>query len=167
MKKLFTKTALVMSLLAVGFGSAMASGNGGQGKHEGQGAHGMGHEMGMHEKMGHGGRDPAKMQERFNKHMAQLKTKLTITAAQEPAWTTFTTAMQPPKDRADMRKMHDELEKLSTPARIDKMNAFHAEKQAEMTKKGEAVKAFYNVLTPEQRKIFDDQAQKMMGRKGH
>ena len=167
MKKLFTKTALVMSLLAVSFGSAMASGNGGQGKQEGQGAHGMGHEMGMHEKMGHGDRDPAKMQERFTKRITELKSKLGITAAQESAWTTFTTAMQPPKGHADMRKMHDELEKLSTPARIDKMNAFHAEKQAEMTKKGEAVKAFYNVLTPEQRKIFDDQANKMMGRKGH
>ncbi len=167
MKKLFTKTALVMSLLVVGFGSAMASGNGGQGKHEGQGAHGMGYEMGMHDKMGHGGRDPAKMQEHFAKRITELKSKLGITAAQESAWTTFTTAMQPPKDQADMRKMHDELEKLSTPARIDKMNAFHAEKQAEMTKKGEATKAFYNVLTPEQRKIFDDQANKMMGRKGH
>lgn len=167
MKKLFTKTALVMSLLAVSFGSAMASGNGGQGKHEGQGAAGMSHEMGMHEKMGHGGRDPAKMQERFNKHMAQLKTKLTITAAQEPAWTTFTTAMQPPKDRPDMRKMHEEMAKLSTPARIDKMNALHAEKQAEMTKRGEATKALYNALTPEQRKAFDETANKMMNKMHH
>lgn len=161
MKKLLTQTALVVGFAVAGIGTAFAYGGHGNGGHEGSGK---GHEMGMHDKSGHGGRDPAKMQERFNKHMAQLKTKLTITAAQEPAWTTFTTAMQAPKDRPDMRKMHEEMAKLSTPARIDKMTALHAERQAEMTKRGEATKAFYNTLTPEQRKVFDDAANKMMNK---
>jgi Spy/CpxP family protein refolding chaperone len=166
MKKLLTQTALVVGFAVAGIGTAFAYGGHGndKGSHEGRG---MGHEMGMHEKSGHGSRDPAKMQERFTKRIAELKTKLAITAAQESAWTTFTTAMQPPKDRPDMRKMHEEMAKLNTPARIDKMNALHAEKQAEMTKRGEATKALYNALTPEQRKVFDDAANKMMGGKRH
>lgn len=160
MKKLLTQTALVVGFMAAGFGTAFAFGSD-------NGGHGMGHEMGMHEKMGHGDKDPAKMQERFTKHMAELKTKLAITATQESAWTSFTTAMQPPKDRPDMRKMHEEMAKLSTPARIDKMTALHTERQAEMTKRGEATKAFYNALTPEQRKVFDEAAHKMMNKMHH
>lgn len=159
MKKLVTRTAFVLAFTAAGLSTAFAFGS----HHDGQG---MGHEMGMSHKMGHGSeRDAAKMQERFTKHMADLKTKLSITTAQETAWNSFASAMQPPKDRPDMRKMHEEMAKLDTPARIDKMNAMHAERNAEMTKRGEATKALYNALTPAQRKIFDEQANKMMGGK--
>ena len=100
--------------------------------------------------------DPAKMQEHMLKRQAALKAQLKITAAQEGAWTTFTSSMQPPAkgprpDKAD-------FEKLTTPERIDKMRAMRAERDAEMDKRADATKAFYSVLSPEQQKVFDAHA---------
>ena len=37
--------------------------------------------------------DPAKRAERVNKHLAELKQKLQLSQQQEPAWTSFSTAM--------------------------------------------------------------------------
>jgi protein CpxP len=100
--------------------------------------------------------DPAKMQEHMLKRQADLKAKLKLTAAQEPAWTTFSASMQPPArgPRPDKAAM----EKLTTPERIDKMRAMHAERSAQMEKRGEATKAFYAALSPEQQKVFDANA---------
>ena len=104
-------------------------------------------------------------QERMAKRQAELKAKLKITPAQEGAWTTFTTAMQPPANMAGgigMRhdpKVQAEMDKLSTPERIDKMQAMRAERMktmnAEMDKRGAATKAFYAVLSSEQKAVFD------------
>jgi Spy/CpxP family protein refolding chaperone len=97
--------------------------------------------------------DPAKMQAHMQKRQADLKAKLKLTATQEPAWTTFSASMQPPAHgpRPDKAAM----EKLTTPERIDKMRALHAERGAHMDKRAEATKAFYAVLSPEQQKVFD------------
>lgn len=103
-----------------------------------------------------GRHDPAKMQERMAKRAAELKAKLKLTPAQEPAWTTFTTSMQPPAPHARMER--GDMEKLTTPERIDKMRAMRAQRAAEMDKRAEAVKTFYAALTPEQQKVFDSNA---------
>ncbi|WP_295957213.1 Spy/CpxP family protein refolding chaperone [Rhodoferax sp.] len=100
--------------------------------------------------------DPAKMQEHMLKRQAALKAQLKITAAQEGAWTSFTTSMQPPAkgprpDKAD-------FEKLTTPERIDKMRAMRTERDAEMDKRADATKVFYAALSPEQQKVFDAHA---------
>jgi hypothetical protein len=105
-------------------------------------------------------------QERMAKRQAELKAKLKITPAQEGAWTTFTAAMQPPANmgKGTMGLRHDpkvkaEMDKLSTPERIDKMQAMRAERMktmsAEMDKRGAATKAFYAVLSSEQKAVFD------------
>ncbi len=109
--------------------------------------------------------DPAKMQEHMLKRQAALKAQLKITAAQEAAWTTFTTSMQPPAkgprpDKAD-------FEKLTTPERIDKMRAMRTQRDAEMDKRADATKAFYGVLSPEQQKVFDAHAMPHGGPDGH
>ncbi|AOG22077.1 Spy/CpxP family protein refolding chaperone [Acidovorax sp. RAC01] len=88
--------------------------------------------------------------------MAQLKTQLKLTAAQEPAWTAFTAAMQPGERKA--RLDHADMGKLTTPERIDRMRAMRAQHAAEADRRGEATKAFYAALTPEQQKTFDAQA---------
>lgn len=106
--------------------------------------------------------DPAKMQEHMAKRAAELKAKLKLTPAQEPAWTAFTTSMQPPAPHARME--HGDLAKLTTPERIDKMRAMRAQRDAEMDKRGDAAKTFYAALTPEQQKVFDANA--MMHRPG-
>jgi periplasmic protein CpxP/Spy len=105
-------------------------------------------------------------QERMAKRQAELKAKLKITPAQEGAWTTFTAAMKPPANIAGgmMGMHHDpkvkaEMDKLTTPERIDKMQAMRAERMktmgAEMDKRGAATKAFYAVLSSEQKAVFD------------
>jgi periplasmic protein CpxP/Spy len=102
-------------------------------------------------------------QEHVAKRQAELKAKLKITPAQESAWKTFTAAMQPPAGGM-MGMRHDpkvkaEMEKLTTPERIDKMQAMRAERMktmgAEMEKRGAATKAFYAVLSTEQKAVFD------------
>ncbi|MDQ3058905.1 MAG: Spy/CpxP family protein refolding chaperone [Pseudomonadota bacterium] len=126
-----------------------------EGKHWGHhGAHHGGqHKMGRH--------DPAKMQAWMAQRQAELKAKLKITASQESAWTAYTAAMQPPA-RIGQRptpEQRAELDKLSTPERIDKMQALRKQRMSEMSaamdRRDEATKAFYAALTPEQQKTFD------------
>ena len=116
-----------------------------------------------------GRHDPAKMQARIAKHQAELKAKLKLTPAQEGAWTAYTASMQPPVHgaRPDRAAMKAEFDKLTTPQRIDKMRELRAQRMAEMNaamdKRGDATKAFYAALSPEQQKVFDSQR---MGRGG-
>lgn len=124
----------------------------------------------MHEGMGQwhmGKMDPARMQARMDKRNAELKAQLKITPAQESAWTTYTSAMAPPADLMAKRPDPAELAKLTTPERIDKMKALRAQHMSEMTaamdKRGEATKALYAALTPEQQKAFDTSGPRHQG----
>ena len=112
--------------------------------------------------------DPAerqqRMAERHQRRMADLKTQLNITPAQEGAWNAYTAAMQPPADARRPRMNREEFSQLSTPQRIDRQQQMAAERQARMQQRGEAVKAFYAQLTPEQQKLYDERA--MRGGKG-
>lgn len=105
--------------------------------------------------------------QRHAKHLAELKAQLKLTAAQEPAWTSFTTALQPGERPARLDRQ--DMDKLTTPERIDRMRALRAQHAAEADRRGEATKAFYAALTPEQQKTFDAQAHRghhMGGMKG-
>lgn len=129
----------------------------------------------MHGKHAMQGRyDPARMQARMAQRMAELKTKLQITPAQEAAWTSFTTAMQPtPRTGGmDSQTSHEEMSKLPTPERLDRMRALHTqhmnEMNSRMSQRADATKAFYNVLSPEQQKTFDAEFTRAMNqRHGH
>lgn len=122
-----------------------------------------------------GNRDGAKMHDRMAKRQAELKAKLKITPAQEGAWSTFTAAMQPPapmmRGERPMATQRAELDKLTTPERIEKMQALRTQRMnemnAEMNKRGEATKAFYAALSPEQQKTFDAEHRKMGERPGN
>ena len=115
--------------------------------------------------------DPAKMQEMMAKRQAELKEQLKLSAAQEAAWATYANATQPPAamaarmDPGQRKKMHDDMQKLTTPERIDRMNAMKAQRDAEMSRRGEATKVFYAALTAEQQKVFDNFS--MRGRAHH
>lgn len=99
----------------------------------------------------------ARMGEQFAKRQAELKAKLKLTAEQEGAWTTFSAAMTPP-NMANMPRMNPtEMQALTTPQRIEKMQTLKAERDSQMGKRLDATKAFYGTLTPEQQKIFDTQ----------
>ena len=95
-----------------------------------------------------------KMGERHAQRMERLKAELKITAAQEPAWNAYVarTAHEPRKPAAA-----EDWSKLTTPQRLEKMQALHNERNAEMAKRIDATKSFYAQLTPEQQKTFDAQ----------
>lgn len=125
--------------------------------------------QGMHqERMGK--MDPAKKQAWIDKRSAELKAKLKLSPAQEGAWNTFIAAMKPSGDMMTKRPDHTELAKLPTPERIDKMKALHTQHMKDMSAAmelhGEATKVFYATLTPEQKKIFDDNAMRRPMREG-
>ena len=127
--------------------------------------------------MGMGKHDPARMQERVANRQAELKDKLNITAAQEPAWTAFTTAMKPPAslmtDHQAQHAQNADMQKLPTPERIDKLRVLRTQHMTDMMKRmdqrGEATKALYAALSPEQQKTFDAEASQRGGRRvgGH
>lgn len=117
-------------------------------------------------------KDFAQRLERMQQHRAQrlaaLKDKLQLSEQQQGAWTSYTTALQPPampkpEDRAARRA---EFEKLTTPERIDRMQARQAERNAMFAKRADATKAFYAQLTPAQQKTFDAESLRM-GPRGH
>ncbi|HJV85048.1 MAG TPA: Spy/CpxP family protein refolding chaperone [Noviherbaspirillum sp.] len=105
------------------------------------------------------GGDPAKfaerMKEHFDRRQAELHDKLKLTAAQEPAWNTFTQRMRPTVPPAFANRAA--LDKLPAPERMEKMLSFMKDREARMADHVVAVKEFYAVLTPEQKKVFDDQ----------
>lgn len=104
--------------------------------------------------------NPAERQKRWAEHrakrQAELKAALKLTPAQEGAWTSFTTATQPPARAERSPQDREAFKNLKTPERIDMMEKRMAERQAHMKQRGEAVKAFYAQLTPEQQKVFDE-----------
>ncbi len=110
--------------------------------------------MGMH-----GHKDPAKREAMVTKRLAELKSKLNITADQESTWTNFTIAMKPTTRMDHQRPDRAEMENLTTPERIDKMRALRiqhmANRTAAMDKRFAAMKALYAVLNADQKKTFD------------
>ncbi|MES2184363.1 MAG: Spy/CpxP family protein refolding chaperone [Pseudomonadota bacterium] len=98
--------------------------------------------------------DPARMQQRIDRHFAELKTKLQITPQQEGAWSAFVAGTRPQMGERP-RFDRAEFDKLTTPQRIDRMREMHDRRAAEMNKRADAVKTFYAALTPPQQKAFD------------
>ena len=121
--------------------------------------------------MRHDQREQAGSPERMQQHMARraalLKSQLKIEPAQESAWTSFIDSMKPPADAYLRRQeIRAEMQKLTTPERIDRMRVLRTERQATMDKRGDAVKTFYAALNAEQKKTFDSRPM-MQGRGGH
>lgn len=127
-----------------------------------------GQHMGMQGMMGQQGMhhdgmrqiDPARRQAMLDQRNAALKGQLNITAEQEPAWNAYVDAQKSAMSMANHQRPDPaELAKLSTPERLDKMQALRAQHMGEMTvamdKRLEAIKTLYAALTPEQQKIFD------------
>ena len=101
------------------------------------------------------------MKERMGQRLEAFKQKLQLTPAQEPAWNGFVQSMQPNAEPRHARLDWQGMDKLTTPERIDRMRAMHAQRGAEMERRGEAVKAFYAQLTPAQQKTFDAEGKRM------
>ncbi len=109
----------------------------------------------------------AQRAERQARHLAALKTRLQLSPNQEAAWTSFANAMKPQeplvRDRAAFRA---EMEKLSTPERIDRMQQLRKQAGERMDGRMNAVKTFYAQLNPAQQKVFDLESHAWMAERG-
>lgn len=110
----------------------------------------------------------ARHAEHAAKRTAKLHDSLKLSAAQEPAWATFI-ANSKPQMRGE-RHERGEWKALSAPARMEKRIAMAREHIAMMETRLTALNNFYAVLTPEQKKLFDENSAKggMRGKgRGH
>lgn len=96
----------------------------------------------------------AQMQKMHAERQARLKADLKITPAQEAAWNAYVARSTPTPPKAAPA---DDWSKLTTPQRLDRMQALKAERDAAMGKRIDATRSFYAQLTPEQQKVFDTQ----------
>jgi protein CpxP len=94
-----------------------------------------------------------------------LHESLHLTVTQEDAWRAYRRASAPDPEAASRhRSAMMMMPSLTTPRRID---LIAAEMQADLDAakhKGDAVKAFYAVLTPDQQRTFDRQTLQTNGR---
>ena len=98
--------------------------------------------------------------ERHTQHLTELKAKLNLQAAQEPAWSTFTQSMQHPARMAHPERAS--LEKMTTPERLDMMQALKAQRDAHIQQRADATKTFYATLSADQKQVFDQETARMM-----
>jgi len=86
----------------------------------------------------------------------ELHASLHLSPDQESAWRTYQAAISPdPAARSRQRATQMLLPTLTTPRRIDLLDAEMDADMAAMRRQGEAVKAFYAALTPMQQRAFD------------
>lgn len=100
--------------------------------------------------------------ERMKQHHQRLHDALKLTPQQEGAWTKF----QESHPFAGNAKRPDpaDMAKLTAPERAEKMLERQKQHQEAMSQHVNAMKDFYAQLTPEQKKVFDEQT--MMGKRG-
>jgi len=141
-------TLLTAATFALGAGVASAGGHqkGGWG-----GCDGYGH-PGMYERN--------LKQEDFKERMAarheRLKKALKLDAKQEADWKTFTDQMAALAQEQSKKFDPDQFLGLSTPEKMEKRLELSRQAQDAMAKRLTVVKTFYNSLTAEQKKKFDD-----------
>lgn len=97
-----------------------------------------------------------RMAERMVQQQKKLKEALKLTPAQEPSWQAFNDALKPQGPKGPMMDRKD-WQTLTTPQRLEKMQAHKAERDAHMKAHIEAIQKFYGGLSPEQQKTFDAQ----------
>ncbi len=112
----------------------------------------------------HAGGDHGDRQAHRAKRAAELKAKLQLSADQAGHWGAFVTAMKPPAHA--QRPQREEMAKLSTPERLDKMKEMRQQRDAALAQRETAVRAFYGSLSAEQKKVFDEHTARQQ-RHGH
>lgn len=101
------------------------------------------------------------------KRVAKLHDELKITPAQEGAFKSFVAAMQPPAHAPqDQRQARAEWANLNAPQRMSKMIDLQKKRTAALEQRQGALNSFYAVLSPDQKKTFDERAARMQGRFG-
>jgi len=87
---------------------------------------------------------------------AELHAALHLSLEQETAWRAYQQALEPDRvSQARHQSAQMMMAGLTTPRRIDLIEANMQADLEVMRRQGEATKAFYGSLTPEQRIVFD------------
>jgi hypothetical protein len=106
----------------------------------------------------------AKRAEMRAARQARLAESLKLTPAQQPVWQAFVASMNPQQgDRAGQRLTKEQRAALTAPQRLERRIAMQKQRTARMEARLSALNSLYAALTPEQRKVFDEQK---MGRGG-
>lgn len=111
--------------------------------------------------------DPAQMAQRraemMQRHEQRLRDILQLRPDQEPALQALMASMKPPAGGPGaMMRPAPGAAPLTTPQRLDRMQAMMAEHMAQFQQHAAAVKRFYAQLTPAQQRAFDALAPMMM-----
>jgi hypothetical protein len=114
----------------------------------------------------HEGRSPERFQAHRAQRMEALKSQLALTASQQEAWTAFVAASQP-SQRAGQKPDRAEFAKMTTPQRLDRMQAAQAEHAASFARRADATRTLYAALSPQQQQTFDAQTLRHGPRHGH
>ena len=101
-----------------------------------------------------GEKQASRMGQRMKERQQKLHESLKLNPEQEKAWVKFQES-HPFLGNAD-RPDRAAMEKLSAPERAEKMLEHSRKHQEAMSKHVSAMKSFYDTLTPEQKKTFDE-----------
>ncbi|MES2319725.1 MAG: Spy/CpxP family protein refolding chaperone [Pseudomonadota bacterium] len=105
----------------------------------------------------------AKWGERAAMHQKKLHELLTLTPSQEAAWATYTAATT--HEGHGQRGERGAWKALPAPARMEKRIEMAKQHIARMESHLAALNTFYAVLTPAQKKVFDDNSMGHGGRR--
>lgn len=94
--------------------------------------------------------------------LAELRTALTLTSAQEPAWQQYVAQLEQPRPAHPAR---DAMAKLTAPERLEHMLERMTTHQDYLKGRLAAVKTFYATLSPAQQMTFDERFKTWRG--GH
>lgn len=97
---------------------------------------------------------------------AKLADALKLTPAQQPVWQAFVASTTPPQkgERRGQRLTKEQRAALTAPQRLERRIALQKERTARMEARLSALNSLYAALSPEQRKVFDEQHQHRGGR---
>lgn len=94
--------------------------------------------------------------EHFEKHQEKLHTMLQLNTQQENAWKIYQGQIKP---QANIEHPDfEELSKLNTLQRLDKMQAWDKERDNQAAERSKAIRSFYAQLNDAQKKVFDENA---------
>lgn len=94
--------------------------------------------------------------------LGQLKSQLSITAEQQPAWDAF--AAKAAEQAKTMQALRKDASAATMPERMKQQQQAMGERQKAMGSMSESFTKLYEVLTPKQREMFDRSYGPMRGR---
>lgn len=156
------RKTLLTGLAALSLGGAML---GAQAQSQAPDAHPKAH-LSKEERQAKHAEFAAKRDQMRAQRVAKLHDELKITPAQENAWNAFVASMKPAHGGHGEHGDRAAWAGLSAPQRAEKMLARQKERTAAMEQRVAALNSFYSVLSPDQKKVFDDKAARMQHRFG-